>query len=68
MTSEKVLVVGPNGAAAVYNSIRATSRVLSGDGSDALRRTIARRLDTGGGFVGNAWVQSTTLESIHRPQ
>lgn len=68
MTSEKVLVVGPSGSAAVYNSIRATSRALSGNGSDSLRRTITRRLDIDGGFVGNNWVQSTALPGIHRPR
>lgn len=68
MSSEKVLVIGPNGAAAVYNSIRATSRVLSGNGSDALRRTITRRLDIGGGYIGSAWVQPTALEGVHRPR
>ena len=68
MTPEKVLVVGPNGSAAVYNSIRAASRVLSGTGSDSLRRTITRRLDIGGGFVGDAYVQSTNLTSIRRPR
>lgn len=68
MTPEKVLVVGPNGAAAVYSSIRAASRVLSGDGSDARRRTITRRLDDGGGYVGNTWVQTTDLNGVHRPR
>ena len=67
MTPEKVLVIGPTGAATVYNSIRATSRVLSGTGSDSLRRTITRRLDIGGGFVGDAYVQTTNLTSVRRP-
>lgn len=68
MTPEKVLVVGPTGSAAVYSSIRAASRVLSGTGSDSLRRTITRRLDIGGGFVGDAYVQATNLTSVHRPR
>jgi len=66
--SERVLVIGPTGAAAVYSSIRATSRVLSGNGSDSLRRTITRRLDVGGGYVGDAWVQTTALEGVRRPR
>lgn len=68
MTSQKVLVVGPNGAAAVYSSIRATSRVLSGFGTDSRRRTITRRLDNGGGFIGDVFVQPTTLEGVRRPR
>ena len=68
MKSENVLVIGPNGSAAVYSSIRATSRALSGNGSDSLRRTITRRLDIDGGFVGNNWVQSTSLTSVRRPR
>ena len=68
MISEKVLAIGPNGAATVYSSIRAASRALSGNGSSSLRRTITRRLDIDGGFVGNNWVQATSLQSIHRPR
>ncbi len=68
MISEKVLAIGPNGSATVYSSIRATSRALSGDGSDSLRRTITRRLDLSGGFVGNNWVQTTLLSGVHRPR
>lgn len=68
MNTERILSVGPNGSATVYNSIRAASRALSGNGSDSLRRTISRRLDTGGGFVGNNWVQTTSLQSVHRPR
>ena len=68
MTPERVLAVGPTGAATVYSSIRAASRALSGTGSDNLRTTICSRLNDGGGYVGSNWVQSTSLESVHRPR
>jgi len=68
MYAERVLTVGPNGSAAVYSSIRAASRALSGNGSDSLRRTISRRIDLGGGYIGNNWVQATTLEGVSRPR
>lgn len=56
---QHVLTIGPNNGVKVYGSLRAASRALSGNGSDALRRTIARRLDDGGGYVGNVWVEPT---------
>jgi hypothetical protein len=34
---------------------------LSGTGSDSLRRTITRRLDNGGGYVGNTWVEPSNF-------
>lgn len=60
MSNDRVLTIGPNGGVKVYSSLRATSRALSGTGSDSLRSTITRRLDNGGGYVGDVWVQSTT--------
>lgn len=52
-----VLTIGPNNGLKIYSSIRAASRALSGTGKDSLRRTITRRLDNGGGFVGGVWVE-----------
>ena len=60
MANISVLTIGPNKGTKVYSSTRAASRALSGTGSDSLRRTIGRRLDNGGGFVGSVWVQTTT--------
>jgi len=54
-----VLTIGPNRGMKVYGSLRAASRALSGDGSDSLRSTITRRIDNGGGYVGNVWVEAT---------
>jgi len=68
MTPVKVLVVGPNGAAAVYSSLRATSRVLSGFGTDSRRSTITRRINNGGGFIGDVFVQPTSLTGVRRPR
>ena len=59
MSKETILTLGPNGGAKVYTSLRATSRALSGIGSDKLRRTITRRCESGGGFVGDVWVEYT---------
>lgn len=68
MNGTAILTVGPNGGAKVYSSVRAASRALSGTGTDSLRSTILRRVDVGGGFVGNVWVQSTNYPvGIVRP-
>lgn len=56
-----VLTVGPNNGVKVYSSLRAASRALSGDGSDSLRRTITRRMDVGGGYVGDVWVEPSNF-------
>jgi hypothetical protein len=56
---QHVLTIGPNNGVKVYKSLRSASRALSGNGTDGLRRTIARRLDVGGGFVGSVWVQAS---------
>ena len=56
-TSTTVTTIGPNGGVKEYNSLRAASRALSGVGSDHLRMTISRRCNTGGGYVGNVWVE-----------
>jgi hypothetical protein len=58
-TSFSVLTIGPNKVAKTYSSVRATSRVLSGNGTDSRRGAIANRCDNGGGFVGEVWVQYT---------
>jgi hypothetical protein len=64
--SYSILTVGPSGGASRYKSIRATSRALSGNGSDSIRSTIGRRIDEGGGYIGNVWVQQTALPGITR--
>ena len=66
MQTVSILTVGPTGVATRYNSLRAASRVLSGNGSDNSRRTIARRIASGGGYVGKVWVQESGIPSIHR--
>lgn len=66
--SQSILTVGPTGAATRYSSLRAVSRVLSGDGSDSARRTIARRVNDGGGFVGEVWVQGSAIPGVRRPR
>jgi len=52
----QVLTIGPNKGVRVYNSIRAASRALSGTGSDEMRSTISRRINEGGGYIGNVYV------------
>lgn len=69
MTGLSVLTIGPNGGAKIYSSARAASRALSGIGTDSLRNTIVRRIDDGGGYVGNVWVENTNYPvGIRRPQ
>lgn len=67
MIAQRVLAVGPNGGARFYSSASAASRALSGYGVDSLRNTIMRRVDEGGGYVGNVFVIGTTVSSIKRP-
>lgn len=57
----QVLQIGPSGKARVYSSLRAASRVFSGNGSDSRRSAIAERVSNGGGYVGRAWLQSTAI-------
>jgi hypothetical protein len=66
--SVSILAVGPNGGTARYGSLRKASRVLSGNGSDSVRSTITRRVDQGGGFIGDVWVQLSDIPSIRRPR
>ena len=66
--SLSILTVGPNGGTARYGSIRKASRVLSGNGTDSVPNTIARRVGQGGGFVGSVWVQLSDIPSIRRPR
>jgi hypothetical protein len=61
-----VLTIGPSGKARIYSSLRAASRVLSGDGSDRRRSLIAERIENGGGRVASVWVQGTTLRGTRR--
>ena len=61
MYSQKILTVGPNSGAKAYRSLRAATRALSGLGTDGIRGKITRRAYDGGGYVGNVWVQLTTL-------
>jgi len=57
---QRVLTIGPNNGVRVYKSIRATSRALSGTGSDDMRSTISRRLSEGGGYIGDVFITSAT--------
>ena len=57
MSNQQVQTIGPNMGVQIYPSISSTSRALSGFGDDSKRATITRRCDSGGGFVGNVWVQ-----------
>lgn len=68
MTSISVLTIGPNGGAHRYSSARAAARALSGNGTTSIRNTIVRRIDNGGGYIGNVWVEGTNLTSIRRPR
>ena len=52
-----VTLTGPSGSTKTFTSIVAASRVLSGNGTDSKRRTLTRRLEEGGGYVGNVWAQ-----------
>lgn len=61
-----VLTIGPSGKARVYSSLRAASRVLSGDGSDRRRSLIAGVIEQGGGRIANVWVQGTTFRGSRR--
>ena len=56
-TSKTVIAKGPSGQVRKFASTRAAARALSGNGSEALRTTIARRCSKGGGYVKNTWVQ-----------
>lgn len=60
-TTTPVIAISASGRASVYSSIRAASRVLSGNGTDSLKDTIARRVSTGGGYVGNVYVTDGTF-------
>lgn len=62
---QRILTIGPNKGVKVYSSLRATSRSLSGNGTDSLRRTITRRVDNGGGYVGDVWVEPTNFPVGH---
>ena len=64
--SVKVLTISSRGTPVAYTSLSAASRVLSGNGSDTLRRTITRRAEQGGGYIGDTWVQFTTIPVIRK--
>lgn len=59
--SHSVLAITPTRQVRVFKSLRAASRALSGNGTDAVRSTITRRCDLGGGYIGNNWVQYSTF-------
>lgn len=61
--STKILAIGPNGGFTTYASAAALSRALSGNGTDARRSTISRRVNAGGGYVGNVFVQRTAFRA-----
>jgi len=58
-TSKAVLAIYESGTETRFSSIRSASRALSGNGSDRLSTSIRRRLNAGGGYVGNnhVWVE-----------
>lgn len=57
MHTQQVITVGPNDGTRIYHSLRAASRVLSGNGSDSVRHLIAQKCREGGGFVKDTWVK-----------
>lgn len=61
-----VLTVGPKGGIQIYPSISAVSRALSGSGTTSLNRSISRRLQKGGGYVGKVWVEATNFPGSRR--
>jgi hypothetical protein len=61
-----VLTITQGRKAVVYKSLRAASRALSGNGTDARRNAITNRCEQGGGFIGNNWVQYTTLHTAQK--
>ena len=68
MQSDRILAIGPNGGSVVYKSVRAAARALSGTGSEGPRKAITNRVWTGGGYVGDVWVQLTNHPGgIRRP-
>lgn len=60
MKMKAVTICGPSGSKRTVESISATARLLSGNGttSNAVRLKIARRINAGGGYVGNVHVAS----------
>lgn len=56
-TSQAVQVRYSSGRVTTFHSLSAASRALTGRGSDSLRRTITRRCDEGGGYVGKVHVR-----------
>jgi hypothetical protein len=53
---QRILTISPNNKARVYKSYSSASRVLSGTGSINLRHTIAKQVNSGGGWVGDTYV------------
>lgn len=63
MSNQRILAIGPNGGFTTYTNASALSRALSGNGTESRRNTISRRLATGGGYVGNVYVQRTSFRA-----
>ena len=59
-TSQAVLVEYASGKKTTFHSISAASRALTGKGTDSLRRTITRRCNEGGGYIGKTYVRFTS--------
>lgn len=59
----RVLAITPNRGVRVYRSAATAARQLSGDGSNRVERTIYRRINEGGGYVGRVWVQGTAYSA-----
>ena len=54
---KSILAVGPSGSKRTFSSVRATSRALSGTGSDGLKSTISRKARAGGGYIGRTYIK-----------
>lgn len=59
-TNQAVEVRYTSGKVTTFQSLSAASRALTGRGTDSLRRTITRRCDEGGGYVGKVYVRYAT--------
>jgi len=54
---KSILAVGPSGTKRIFSSVRATSRALSGTGTDGLKSRISRVARAGGGYVGRTYIK-----------
>lgn len=57
-----ILAILPSREVRLFKSTSTLARQLSGNGTTSVQRTIQRRLELGGGYVGNVYVQRTAFE------